>query len=222
MRVIIVAGGAGARMKNTVPKQFMEIFGKPVLIHTLNIFAETVEKCVPIVVMCNSYLRMWQLLCDTHNFTLPHQIVEGGPTRFHSVKNGLNAISESEQGFVAIHDAVRPLVSRQTILNCLNGAIEHGCAIPTIDVVDSVRELTTGQATRALNRSSLRAVQTPQVFDVQLLKKAYKQEYTTEFTDCASVFESAGNTIYLTEGNIENIKITTPHDLKVAEALFNL
>ena len=182
-------------------------------------FTDFCEGALPVIVICHSQIKRWKELCKEYNFLLPHQIVEGGATRFHSVKNALSAIPDDEKGLVAVHDAVRPLVSRQTIVNCFNGATKYGCAVPAIPVVDTVREVYDLNNNRMLNRASLRLIQTPQVFDVKLLKKAYNQEYTETFTDCASVFESAGNKIYLTEGNVENMKITTAHDLILAQAL---
>jgi len=220
MHVIIVAGGSGFRMNANIPKQFLEICGKPILIHSLMAFAGFCEVAHPVVVICPSQIKRWHELCKKHNFSMPHQLAEGGSTRFQSVKNGLSLIPDEETGLVAVHDGVRPLVSRQTIENCFNEAAKYGCAVPSVPVVDSVRELC-GQSSRMLNRSALRLIQTPQVFDVALLKKAYQQEYSTLFTDCASVFESAGNIIHLANGNVENIKITNSHDLAVAEAYFN-
>ena len=213
---IIVAGGSGSRMQTGVPKQFLELCGKPILMHSIMAFADACEDIRIVVVLPSLQIEYWQELCSRYGFTLPHDIVEGGATRFHSVKNGLSMLPE--EGLVAIHDGVRPLVNRQTITNCFREAATYGNAIPTIPVIDSVRELS-GKTSRTLDRSVLRLVQTPQVFDIALLKKAYEQEYTPDFTDDASVFERAGHTIHLTEGNVENIKMTTPNDLAVAEAL---
>ena len=220
MRVIILAGGSGLRMQTNIPKQFLEICGKPILVHTIMAFVEACEGGLPVVVICPSQIKRWKELCKRHNFSLPHQIVEGGATRFQSVKNGLSLIPDDEKGLVAIHDGVRPLVSRQTIIDCCRDAAKYGCAVPCVPVVDSVRDVS-GQTSRMLNRSSLRLIQTPQVFDIALIKKAYQQEYITSFTDCASVFESAGNIIHLTDGNSENIKITSTGDMVVAKAIMN-
>ena len=217
MQVIIVAGGAGSRMKSDIPKQFIELSGKPILIHSIMAFAEFYEGSMPIVVLCPSQLEIWTHLCKLHNFKQAHRIVAGGKTRFHSVKNGLEAITDCKAGLVAVHDAVRPLVSKQTIIKCINDATKYGCAIPAIAVADTVREVFDDNTSKMLNRASLRLIQTPQIFDLQLLKNAYEQQYSASFTDCASVFESAGNSIFLTEGNPENIKITTPYDLAIAE-----
>jgi 2-C-methyl-D-erythritol 4-phosphate cytidylyltransferase len=214
MWAIIVAGGSGSRMQSDVPKQFLELCGKPILMHSIAAFAD--ESVRTVVVLPPSQIAYWQELCSRYGFTLPHDIVDGGTTRFHSVKNGLSALPG--KGLVAIHDGVRPLVSRQTIIGCFRGAACYGCAIPVVPVIDTVREVS-GLTSRTLDRSALRLIQTPQVFDIALLKKAYEQEYTPAFTDDASVFEKAGHTIHLTEGNAENIKITTRIDLVMAEIM---
>ena len=203
-------------MKMDTPKQFLEIRDKPVIFHSIMAFADFFEDFLPVVVLCKSQMKRWQELCRIHNFTLPHKLAEGGATRFQSVRNGLSLIPD--EGLVAIHDAVRPLVSRQTIINCLGDAAKYGSAVPSTPVVDSIREIV-GQTNRILNRETLRNIQTPQVFDAKLIKKAYQQDYSSSFTDCASVFENAGNTVHLTDGNVENIKITTPYDLVIADAL---
>ena len=214
---IIVAGGSGSRMQTDVPKQFLELCGKPVLMHSISAFADACEKIQIIVVLPSLHIAYWQELCRRYTFTLPHIVAEGGSTRFHSVRNGLSLLPD--EGLVAIHDGVRPLVSRQTITVCFREAAKYHCVVPVTPVNDSVREVS-GQTSRMLDRSALRLVQTPQAFDIALLKKAYGQEYTPAFTDDASVFEKAGHVIHLTEGNVENIKITTSNDLLVAERLF--
>jgi len=213
---IIVAGGAGSRMQTDVPKQFLELCGKPILIHSIMAFVYHCECVYPIVVLPSSQINNWRKLCEIHDFTLPHKVVAGGPTRFHSVKNGLMLLPDD--GLVAIHDGVRPLVSRQTIINCFHEASIYGCAVPTVPVIDSVREVTE-RDNKMLDRSTMRLIQTPQVFDITKLKKAYEQEYSSAFTDDAAVYEKAGHAIHLVEGNVENIKITTQNDLVVAEAL---
>ena len=215
MWVIIVAGGVGSRMKGNVPKQFLEICGKPILMHSLLAFTNFCEGARLIVALPPSQFEKWHKLCEIHNFNLPHTVVEGGETRFHSVKNALILLPDN--GYVAIHDGVRPLVSKQTILNCFRNAFIHECAVPAVPVNDSVREIT-GVKSKVLDRSKLCLIQTPQVFDIAKLKKAYNRDYSPEFTDDAAVYESSGNPIFLCEGNVENIKITTPSDLIVAEA----
>ena len=214
--VIIVAGGSGSRMQTGVLKQFIELCGKPILMHAIEVFVDACEGINVVVVLPALQVAFWQELCHRHRFTLPHRIAEGGNTRFQSVKNGLSLVSGD--GLVAVHDGVRPLASRQTVINCFCDAANYGCAVPVLPVVDSVREVS-GKTSTVLNRSVLRLVQTPQVFDISLLKKAYGQDYSPAFTDDASVFEQAGHIIRLTEGNAENIKITTQNDLVVAEAL---
>ena len=211
---IIVAGGSGSRMKTDMPKQFLELSGKPVLMYSIMAFANACDGIRIVVVLPASQIEKWQELCRNHDFTFSHNITEGGNTRFHSVKNGLSLLSGD--GLVAIHDGVRPLVSIQTITGCFREAASYGCAVPALPVIDSVREVS-GLTNRMLDRSALRLIQTPQVFDIALLKKAYEQEYSPVFTDDASVFEKAGHAIHLTEGNVENIKITTPNDMLVAQ-----
>ena len=213
---IIVAGGSGSRMQANVPKQFLELCGQPILMHSIRAFIDACETIGVIVVLPSSQIEYWQELCRRYGFDIPHEIAEGGDTRFHSVKNGLSLLSG--KGLVAVHDGVRPLVSRQTIISCFQEAEKHGNAVPVVPITDSVREVSDA-ASRVLNRSILRLVQTPQVFDIALLKKAYEQEYMPTFTDDASVFEKNGYTIRLVAGNVENIKITTPNDLVVAETL---
>jgi len=218
MWAIIVAGGSGSRMQSNVPKQFLELCGRPILMHSIMAFVDACEDIQMIVVLPSVQINYWQELCSRYDFNITHEIVMGGSTRYHSVKNGLSLVSGD--GLVAVHDGVRPLVSRQTIISCFSEAKKYGCAVPVLPVSDSVRELS-GTASRILERTKLRLVQTPQVFDIAKLKKAYEQPYIPEFTDDASVFEKAGNAIHLTEGNMENIKITTPNDMIVAEALMN-
>jgi 2-C-methyl-D-erythritol 4-phosphate cytidylyltransferase len=214
MWAIIVAGGSGSRMQSGVPKQFLELCGRPILMHSIARFAD--EGIRIVVVLPSPQIGYWKELCGRYGFTWPHDMVDGGITRFHSVKNGLSMLSG--KGLVAVHDGVRPLVSRQTITGCFREAASYGNAVPVVPVIDSVREVS-GLTSRMLDRSALRLIQTPQVFDIALLKKAYEQEYTPTFTDDASVFEKAGHAIHLTEGNVENIKITAPNDLVIAEAL---
>ncbi len=215
---IIVAGGSGSRMQSVEPKQFITLCGRPILMHTIREFTGYCKDMPIIVVLPAEYLDRWQYLCKQYDFTLPHRTVEGGSTRFHSVKNGLLILPD--EGIVAIHDGVRPLVNQQTIATCFREAGVYGNAIPVTPVIDSVREISEG-GNRMIDRSNLRLIQTPQVFDTKQLKKAYEQEYVSSFTDDASVFEKAGHTIRLVNGNVENIKITTPNDLIFGEALMS-
>lgn len=216
--VLIVAGGRGSRMKQTVPKQFAEIEGKPILMHTFEAFLKYGEELDFFLVLPETEIQAWNKLCKKYNFSLQHSLVAGGETRFHSVKNGLAEIKED--GIVFIHDGVRPFVSKQTIANCYKMAVDKGNALPVIPVSESVREVLNG-GNRAVDRRNFFMVQTPQTFRVSAIKNAYNQSYSEKFTDDASVLESTGETINLVEGNRENIKITYPADLKIARAFVN-
>jgi 2-C-methyl-D-erythritol 4-phosphate cytidylyltransferase len=211
---LIVAGGKGERMNADIPKQFLEIQGKPILMHTLEAFLHFDPSMRLILVLPATQIEFWESLCKKHDFTLQHQIVEGGSARFYSVKNGLDMIDVPST--VAVHDGVRPLVSMETIARCFDAAEKFEAAIPVIDLVDSIRQLTEN-GSQSVDRSSYKLVQTPQVFDTQLLKKAYEQDFSPLFTDDASVVEAMGKHVQLVEGNRENIKITTEFDLKIAE-----
>lgn len=214
--VIIVAGGKGLRMGGDIPKQFLPVGGRPVLMRTLEAFYAFDSSIHIIVVLPVSQQAYWKELCAAYSFMLPHDIADGGETRFHSVKNGLAYVKGG--GWVGVHDGVRPFVSREVIAGCYEAAQAHRAAIPVIGMVETVRHLTaTGSET--VPRGDYRLVQTPQVFEVQLLKEAYQQEYTDAFTDDASVVEAMGVEVCLVPGNRENIKLTTPFDLKVAEVL---
>ena len=214
--VLIVAGGKGERMQADIPKQFLEIHGKPILMHTLDVFQRYDASLKLIVVLPSVQIEFWNELCKKHSFTLPHQIVVGGQTRFQSVRNGLEAVKVP--ALVAVHDGVRPLVSVETIARCFDKAKKHGAAIPVIDLVDSIRQVTEN-GSQSVDRTAYKLVQTPQVFDGELLKKAYEQEFSPLFTDDASVVEAMGTKIQLVEGNRENIKITNEFDLQIAETL---
>ncbi|NDP20691.1 MAG: 2-C-methyl-D-erythritol 4-phosphate cytidylyltransferase [Paludibacter sp.] len=213
---IIVAGGKGERMNANIPKQFLELHGKPILMHTLEVFHRFDATMQVILVLPATQIDFWRELCKKHAFTLSHQIISGGQTRFHSVKNGLEAVKNS--GLIAIHDGVRPLVSNETIGRCFLEAQKYGAVIPVIDLVDSIREIT-ASGSASVDRNAYKLVQTPQVFDSELLIKAYKQDFSSLFTDDASVVEAFGTEIHLVEGNRENIKITTEIDLKMAEMM---
>ncbi len=213
---IIVAGGKGLRMGGDLPKQFLPIGGKPVLMRTLEAFYAYSPAVRIVLVLPRDQQAYWQALCRSHGFTLPHEVAEGGETRFHSVQNGLRLVEVP--GLVAVHDGVRPFVSQEVIARCFRLAAEKRAVVPAVAVVETLRHIE-GQGSRTVNRDAYKLVQTPQVFDAALLKEAYTQPYTTAFTDDASVVEAMGVPVYLTEGNRENIKITTPFDLKVAEAL---
>lgn len=214
--VIIVAGGKGLRMGNELPKQFLPIGGKPVLMRTLEVFREYDAMLQIILVLPHSQQDFWKQLCEEHHFTVAHIVANGGETRFHSVKSGLEWVHAP--GLVGVHDGVRPFVSIEVIRRCYDLAEEHKAVIPVIDMVETVRHLTE-DGSETVSRDDYKLVQTPQVFDVDLLKRAYAQEFRSFFTDDASVVESIGVPVCLAEGNRENIKITTPFDLKVGSAL---
>lgn len=215
---IIVAGGKGERMGGDTPKQFLELAGKPILMHTLEKFQQTIPSIEIILALPENQVDFWEELF--HKYETPriiHQVVAGGETRFHSVQNALKLVKENS--LVAIHDGVRPLVSAQTIEACFNGAEQHGNAIPVMDVVESIRHVSKQEnMNKAVPRSCYKTVQTPQCFTSELILKAYEQDYNTAFTDDASVVEMMGTEINLVKGNKENIKITTTADLTIAEA----
>lgn len=214
--LIIVAGGTGSRMGMDLPKQFLEINGKPILAHTLERFYQFDSTLNMIVVLHPDFVEYWNDLVQTLGIKVPHQVVKGGKERFDSVKQGLKAISD-ETGVVGIHDAVRPLVSFKTFETCFNNARINGTAIPVVTVNDSLRELHNSDS-KIADRSKFRLVQTPQCFEISLLREAFKADYHPSFTDDASVVESLGVRLHLVEGNRENIKITTPEDLLLAKA----
>ena len=214
--VIIVAGGTGNRMNNAIPKQFIELKGKPILMHTIEKFTSTFPDIHVIVVVANQLNEDWKKLCEKHNFKTVHQLTDGGETRYHSVKNGLALVPDA--CVVGIHDAARPLVSAQTILNAYETAEVRGNASPAIPVNDSIRYLK-GKDSVAVDRTHYSIIQTPQCFHSDLIKKAFLKEYKPEFTDDATVLEAFGEKINLIEGNRENIKITTEQDLIIAKAL---
>lgn len=216
--VIIVAGGTGTRMESLTPKQFLLLGGLPVLMHCVNAFFQYDNRIRIIIALPVQEKNNWKQLCEKFRFVVPHQVTPGGEHRFHSVKNALQVIDDD--GLVAIHDGVRPLVSVETIRNCFEKAEELGNAIPVTGSPDSVR-LLNGSGSRQVDRSDVKLVQTPQVFRCSLIREAYKQNYSSRFTDDAAVFESAGGQINLVEGNPENIKITRPSDMLIAGSLLN-
>ena len=214
--IIIVAGGKGLRMGGDIPKQFLPVCGKPVLMRTLEAFHAYDASMRLILVLPVSQQAYWRQLCEEYQFELVHEIANGGETRFHSVKNGLALVEED--GLVGVHDGVRPFVSQEVITRCYEEAASLKAVIPVIGVVETVRHLTE-EGSETVPRDQYKLVQTPQVFDVTLLRRAYQQEFTDLFTDDASVVEALGEKVYLVEGNRENIKLTTPFDLKLAELL---
>ena len=212
---MIVAGGQGLRMGGDIPKQFLPIGGRPVLMRTMERFAEYSEDLQIILVLPREQLEYWFELCEKYLFGVEHWIVAGGETRFHSVQNGLAQIPDDAEGVVGVHDGVRPFVSVEVIARCYEAARTAKAVVPVVPVVESLRHIRNG----AVARNDYCLVQTPQVFDIQLLKRAYRQPFCDTFTDDASVVEALGETITMVDGNRENIKITTPFDLKIAETL---
>ena len=213
---LVVAGGSGARMETSVPKQFLLLKGVPVLMHTMRQFHRYDSSIRIQVVIPESQVLYWKRLCETYRFTIPHEIKTGGETRFHSVKDNLDDIPD--HCLIAVHDGVRPLVSTHTIGRCFEAALKWGNAVPCIEIPETLRLIERDISTQ-VDRLKFRLIQTPQVFESGLLKKAYEQEYQPHFTDDAGVFESMGHTIRLVEGNPENIKITLKKDLVIAAAL---
>ena len=216
--IIIVAGGKGLRMGSDIPKQFLPIGGKPVLMRTLERFRAYSSALQIILVLPEAQQDYWRKLCEEYHFEVDYQLANGGQTRFHSVQNGLALVPDDAEGVVGVHDGVRPFPSIEVIRNCYETARTAKAVIPVIPVVETVRHLE-GDKSVTVPRGDYRLVQTPQTFDIQLLKSANRQPYNDGFTDDASVVESYGHAITLVEGNRENIKITTPYDLKIAEVL---
>ena len=241
--VIIVAGGKGLRMGSDIPKQFLPIGGKPVLMRTLERFREYSPTLQIILVLPKAQQDYWRQLCQEYHFNVEYQLADGGETRFHSVQHGLVLIPDDAKGVVGVHDGVRPFPSIDVIRNCYETASQAKAVIPVIPVVETLRQIIskdyrtnrTAEQTeekkvlqscspcpkisQTVPRDEYRLVQTPQCFDIQLLKAANRQPYNDGFTDDASVVESYGHAITLVEGNRENIKITTPFDMAIAEAL---
>lgn len=204
-------------MQSNLPKQFMVIQDKPILVHTMERFRNYNPSIEIIVAMNPEYIGYWEDLSRTFNIDIPHQLVEGGIERFHSVKNGLSSIV-AKDGIVGIHDAVRPLVSHETIGRCYHVAREKGNAVPVIQPADTLRVVSDGSS-QTVDRNTYRIVQTPQCFEIEILRKAYAQEYRPSFTDDASVVETMGEQIHLVQGNRENIKITDQEDVRMATFL---
>ncbi len=213
--VIIVAGGKGLRMGGEVPKQFLPVGGIPVLMRTLMQFRCYSADLKIVLVLPRAQQGYWQSLCQQHQFNIPYQLADGGRTRFHSVQNGLALIPDDERGVVGVHDGVRPFVSIDVIRRCFEAARSQQAVIPVVPVVETLRHVTEGN----VFRDDYRLVQTPQTFDIQLLKAANRQPYRETFTDDASVVEAFGHEVAMVEGNRENIKITTPFDIRLAEVL---
>ena len=214
---VIVAAGIGNRMGAPVPKQFLLLAGKPILMHTLQRLHAFDAGMTLLLVLHPDYFEYWNELAGQHNFTTPHQLIPGGAERFHSVKCAVDSIKD-DTAVVGIHDGVRPLVSMETLQRCYDAAATGASAVPVITINDSVR-IIEEERNHAVDRSVYRIVQTPQCFPLPLLQQAYNQAYSAAFTDDASVMEAAGHSIHLIEGNRENIKITTPEDLRWAQCM---
>lgn len=217
--VVIVAGGKGLRMGSSVPKQFLPINGLPVLMQTIKRFREYDNSLNIILVLPKEQHEYWHELCKNYHFTAAYAVAEGGETRFHSVRNGLAMIPDDTDGVVGVHDGVRPFPSVDVIRDCFETARTAKAVVPVVPVVETLIHIDGQGNAEPAPRDSFRLVQTPQTFDIQLLKRAYKQDYKDCFTDDASVVDSIGQKITLIEGNRENIKITTPFDLRIARVL---
>lgn len=212
---IIVAGGSGTRFGAALPKQFLLLNGKPVLQHTLEAFASASDLLV--VVLPQAHHDLWRQLCDMHHCSVQHKVVTGGDTRWQSVKNALDTLTVLPGDVIAVQDGVRPLVSHQVIEQAFAVARHCGSAVPVVPVTDSIRQVEDDGTSHIVPRSLLRAVQTPQAFDAIVLKAAYDRPYLPVYTDDASVYEMAGNTVTLIDGETTNIKITHPSDLLLAD-----
>ncbi len=212
--VLIVAGGKGLRMGGDIPKQFLPIGGKPILMRTIEAFRSVLDDVKIVLVLPADQHDYWQELCRKHDFRSPELIANGGATRFHSVSNGLNLLPDDKDAVVGVHDGVRPFVSAETIRRCFSAAAEGKAVVPVVPVVETLRQILPDGKSLTRPRDEYRLVQTPQTFPLALLKEAYRQPFSEAFTDDASVVEALGKEITMVEGNRENIKITTPSDLK--------
>lgn len=215
--VIITAGGIGKRMGGDLPKQFLVLNNLPMLMHTIRTFHVFDSSAQLILTLPAEWQEYWSTLCVNHQFQIPHQVVDGGKERYHSIQNALNYC---EGEYVAIHDGVRPLVDQKTLINCWKGVQELGAVIPVLELKESLRKVAENES-KAVDRSRFRIVQTPQCFKKDILTVAYKTPFHSGITDDASLVEEAGYKVYLVEGNEQNIKITTPTDLRYADFLFN-
>jgi 2-C-methyl-D-erythritol 4-phosphate cytidylyltransferase len=214
--VLIAAAGKGTRMRTETPKQFVEVNNKPLLMHTIEAFSKSIHADQMIIVVPDGYVEYWKELCEQHHFYISHNIIEGGPQRFHSVMRGLTMIPNGV--VVAIHDAVRPFVSKELIREGFKIAARKGNAVPVLNMNESIREVL-GPLSKAVNRDRFKKVQTPQFFHSTLIKKAYQQPFDERFTDDSTVLESGGKQIFLFDGDTMNFKVTTVEDLKLAELI---
>lgn len=216
--VIVVAGGKGERFLTTIPKQFIELAGEPVLMRSIKVFYDCFPEIKIVVALPEMYYKLWEQLCDKYDFAIHHSVSKGGETRFHSVKKALEFVGEN--GIVAVHDAVRPIVSSDLIVKSFSEAEKFDNAVPAVPVNDSVRLLDNGQY-KIIEREKIKIIQTPQCFKASIIKKAYQQTYIESFTDDASVVEASGEDIHIIEGDHNNIKITRSIDLLIAERLLH-
>lgn len=218
--IIVVAGGKGLRMGGEVPKQFQVIGNKPVLMVTLERLHAIDPAMQLVLVLPAEQFDLWKDMCRQYEFAVPLLLTQGGATRFHSVQNGLAQVDDIDEALVGVHDGVRPFVSQRVIDDCFREAWIHGAAIPMIDLQDSLRHIVGADGvTEVVPRDRYRLVQTPQVFKLSVLRKAYEQRFVETFTDDASVVEASGKDVVAVEGNRENIKLTTPFDMLVARTL---
>ncbi len=217
--VIIVAAGSGSRMGGELPKQFLKLREKPIIIHTLERFQNFDPEMKVVVVLAHAHRELWKEMAKSYEIAGGITIAEGGASRYDSVKNGLSQLDQAS--LVGIHDAVRPLVSQDTLVRCYEAALRKGSGIPLIEMDESVRMLDKVGGSEPMDRSNLRRVQTPQVFRSERIKQAYQQPYKKTFTDDASVYEMVYGAPTLVEGNRENIKITTPTDMLLAGLLID-
>jgi len=217
--IIIVAGGKGTRMGADVPKQFLEIAGEPILMRTIRNFHSCNPEMGIVLVLPRDQQDFWKKLCEKHHFQIEVTLADGGDTRFESSKNGIAALPDDANGAVGIHDGVRPFVSHDVIQRCFDIAREKGACIPVLPINETLRQVDENGTWHNVQRADYRIVQTPQCFQIDLLRRAFRQSYDDRFTDDATVVENCGVTIQMTEGNRENIKLTTPYDLLIAETL---
>jgi 2-C-methyl-D-erythritol 4-phosphate cytidylyltransferase len=215
---IVVAGGRGLRMGGDVPKQFLSVHGRPILMWTLERISAEIPDLQLIVVLPQSHQGYWKELCDKYHFQISHQLANGGDSRFASVRNGLKCVADTVD-VVCVHDGVRPFVSSSVIRTGFEMARKKGAAVPVVPLVDSVRKLNNDGSSQSVNRADYQLVQTPQFFNLKQLRRAYEQPFSEQFTDDASVVESMGEEVTLFPGNVENIKITRPLDCALAEVI---
>lgn len=217
LTVIITAGGIGKRMGATIPKQFLVIAGKPLLMHSFEPFVNYSDKIELLLTLPKDWISYWNDLCVEYNFKIPHIVIDGGEERYHSVRN---AVKSAKGELIAIHDGVRPFVSKKLLENLIFTALKNGSAVPVVTLKESLRQLNEDGSSSAVDRNNFKSVQTPQVYQSEIIKQAYELSFHAKITDDASLVEEAGNTIFLVDGDENNLKITTPKDIWIAEYLF--